>query len=106
MLVCRRSNMRLPLRRRNLSVISSCIALYRIDQICLWTSAYTACTRSLPRFTTACSIDDAYGTGASSMHSRRTGASSRSNACDHQAIGSAMHSAIGSAIGSAVYSEE
>ena len=34
--------------------------------------------RSEPRLTTAFSIEAAYGTGASSMHSRRTGASSSS----------------------------
>eukprot|EP00962_Isochrysis_galbana_P013429 scaffold3810_cov120-Isochrysis_galbana.AAC.6 len=41
----------------------------------------TACTTSVPRLTTASSIDEAYGTGASSMARRRTGASSKSKHC-------------------------
>jgi len=52
-----------------------------LAQIFFVTSSYTAWTRSDPRFTTATSIEAAYGTGASSMQSRFTGASSRSKHC-------------------------
>ena len=50
-------------------------------QIFLSIKSKTALTTSEPRLTTATSIDEAYGTGASSIHSRLTGASSRSKHC-------------------------
>jgi hypothetical protein len=52
-----------------------CYERYALQYFSL-TSSNTAATRSLARFTTACSMLAAYGTGASSMPRRRTGASS------------------------------